>query len=101
MKVPNKIKGFAWRACKDGLPTTTNLVKKHVLTDDTCRFCLAAREDITYVVVNCGAIPDMWQFYLPELKFDPSVSLFEKALQICEINMYEILIVLFALAWSF
>ncbi|KAF5442896.1 hypothetical protein F2P56_035506 [Juglans regia] len=101
MKVPNKMKIFAWRACKDGLPIAVNLGKKRVLSDDTCRFCLSDKEDIIHPVVNCEVVKGMWRFYLPELILDRHLSLFEMDLQMCERNMYEKLSILFALAWGF
>ena len=39
MKTPNKIKNFAWRACRDMLVKKVNLKKKHITQDDTCNDC--------------------------------------------------------------
>lgn len=36
VRVPHKVKHFAWRAAKDILPTKANLVQRHVLGDGTC-----------------------------------------------------------------
>ncbi|KAL5781697.1 hypothetical protein ACOSP7_006726 [Xanthoceras sorbifolium] len=37
--VPNKIKVFAWRACKEILPTNLNLSKKGIPVSYLCSFC--------------------------------------------------------------
>ncbi|KAG2675590.1 hypothetical protein I3760_12G011500 [Carya illinoinensis] len=42
MKVPNKIKNFAWRACQNGLPVGSLLQQKRILADPTCKLCLSA-----------------------------------------------------------
>ncbi|XP_041011418.1 uncharacterized protein LOC121255205 [Juglans microcarpa x Juglans regia] len=48
MAMPNKIKIFDWRACKDGLPTKENLMKKQVVTEGHCDFCSHPREDLNH-----------------------------------------------------
>uniref|UniRef100_A0A7N2L5J3 Reverse transcriptase zinc-binding domain-containing protein n=1 Tax=Quercus lobata TaxID=97700 RepID=A0A7N2L5J3_QUELO len=39
MNVLAKVKNFVWRACRDSLPTKTNLVKQRVVDDATCDCC--------------------------------------------------------------
>jgi hypothetical protein len=39
LQVPNSVKMFLWRACKDILPTKENLFKRKVLKDAICMFC--------------------------------------------------------------
>lgn len=65
MKVPNKIKIFAWRACKNGVPTRENLVQKHVLTEATCRLYFSDWEDITHAIVTCNSLQGLMQDYIP------------------------------------
>ena len=45
MKIPIKIKTFAWRPCKDILPTKANLKKRSVIIESTCAFCEDEIED--------------------------------------------------------
>ena len=33
---PNKIKHFIWRACRNGLPTKENLVRRTIINDPIC-----------------------------------------------------------------
>ena len=39
LKVPNKIKTFAWRTCTDSLPTMENLVRRRVVQTPICSSC--------------------------------------------------------------
>lgn len=39
MKIPNTINIFAWRACRECLPTQSNLRRKKVDVEDECWFC--------------------------------------------------------------
>lgn len=56
MKVPHKVKIFALRACKEGLPTFKNLQQKKVWLENTCFF-----------VTRPLKIHLMLSFYSPEL----------------------------------
>ena len=39
VRVPNKMKVFAWRACHEILPTRVNLVKRNIIRDNICHCC--------------------------------------------------------------
>ena len=39
LHIPNKLRSFAWRACKSVLPTKVNLCSRKILTDPTCEDC--------------------------------------------------------------
>ncbi|XP_035545068.1 uncharacterized protein LOC118348173 [Juglans regia] len=100
MKVPNKLKIFAWHACKDSLPTAVNLVKRKVIPNATCRMCLSEEENIAHAIFHCGAVQDLWRYYLPELIRDKQMSLVDLAMQLCERNMAGKMCTFFALAWG-
>lgn len=53
MAVPNKIKVFAWRVCKDGLPTKHNLRQRKVMVEEFRPFCQVAKGDIYYALFEC------------------------------------------------
>lgn len=36
MKMPNKIRVFAWRVCQNILPTRENLIRRKVVPNDYC-----------------------------------------------------------------
>ena len=39
LPIPHKVRHFAWRACREALPTKVNLKRKKVLTKDSCEWC--------------------------------------------------------------
>nr|POE86684.1 putative ribonuclease h protein [Quercus suber] len=41
LRVLNKLKHFAWRACNDALPIMTYLVRRHIATTEVCSTCQA------------------------------------------------------------
>ena len=49
LNVPPKIKIFAWRACRNILPTTVNLCHRGVLDDATCEACRLGEETSGYM----------------------------------------------------
>ena len=60
MKVPNKIRVFAWRACQNILPTCENLFHRKVALDAYCERCNQAPESVLHVLWECGAAQDVW-----------------------------------------
>lgn len=61
MKVPNKIKTFACRACKEILPTKTKLAKGNVVAITTCDFCMIEAEDCMHVLRSCPPVHRVWR----------------------------------------
>ncbi|XP_035551721.1 uncharacterized protein LOC118349890 [Juglans regia] len=48
LQVPHKVKVFAWRACKDSLPTKANLIKRKLDIEGKCCFCQHPFEDLRW-----------------------------------------------------
>ncbi|KAF5455283.1 hypothetical protein F2P56_024878 [Juglans regia] len=65
MQVPKRIQTFAWRACRDILPTLTNLKKKKVDVEDRCCFYKATPEDAHHALVSCPSFKGLWKNYMP------------------------------------
>ncbi|KAL0002087.1 hypothetical protein SO802_015868 [Lithocarpus litseifolius] len=42
--VPNKVRNFLWRVCKNAIPTKSNLVQRKILIEGTCDHCQASPE---------------------------------------------------------
>ena len=60
MNVLAKVKYFVWRACRDSLPTKTNLVKRRVIDDATCDCCKVQQEDVVHALYSCPKLLDLW-----------------------------------------
>jgi hypothetical protein len=60
MKVPNSIKMFLWRACKDILPTKANLQKRGMALDPLCIFCKIEIEMTYHILWECISLQDVW-----------------------------------------
>ncbi|KAJ0095077.1 hypothetical protein Patl1_15891 [Pistacia atlantica] len=84
MPVPNKIKIFAWRACKDGLPMKGKLLGKQVPTDVRCNLCRAEPEGLYHALVQCVDVQKLWADYLPVLERDKFLNVFELAFHFWE-----------------
>ncbi|XP_042962413.1 uncharacterized protein LOC122296675 [Carya illinoinensis] len=100
MPVPNKIKIFDWRACKDGLPTKTNLLSKHVPIDGTCSFCNEKEEGACHALVGCKFLGETWLKVLPRLDIGASSNVFYMALKFCMAKLWDNLSIFFTVAWG-
>ncbi|XP_042939410.1 uncharacterized protein LOC122274438 [Carya illinoinensis] len=68
LHVPHRIKVFAWRVCKNILPTLSNLKSRKLLVDDSCIWCQEEMEDVNHALVYCPLIIDCWMHLFPSLK---------------------------------
>ena len=61
VRVPSKVSFFSWRLLRDRPPTTENLRKIHVETNDPmCPFCKSFEEDATFLFFSCKKILPLW-----------------------------------------
>ncbi|KAL0434060.1 UNVERIFIED_CONTAM: hypothetical protein Slati_2740300 [Sesamum latifolium] len=51
--VPNKVKVFGGKACRNALVTLTNLVRRCVEVANPCSFCSQQIEDLQHILLNC------------------------------------------------
>ncbi|KAL0014901.1 hypothetical protein SO802_001970 [Lithocarpus litseifolius] len=58
--VPNKVKAFTWKACRNILPTEANLCHRHVLSDSTCEACNLAEETSGHFFWECTKAKETW-----------------------------------------
>ena len=61
LSIPFKVKHFAWRACRDALPTKVNLKRRKVLTEDSCEWCKAKPETVGHVLWGCPKAQEVWE----------------------------------------
>lgn len=60
LKIPNKVKVFAWRACNDILPMKMNLANRRIITDAICLICTRFPKTAGHVLWDCGIAQDVW-----------------------------------------
>ncbi|KAF5443558.1 hypothetical protein F2P56_036105, partial [Juglans regia] len=78
MNVPRKIKTFAWRACRNILPTLQNLRTRKVDVEGGCCFCGERDEDVLHALLFCPQLREMWRQLGPiGFKFQHGKSLLD------------------------
>ena len=60
LSIPNKVRNFVWRACKNSIPVKTNLVRRKVLNEDSCDHCHLSCEDTLHALWNCPCLSPIW-----------------------------------------
>jgi hypothetical protein len=60
LKLPSKIKIFAWRALHGLLPLKSILVNRHIGHSGQCPICLLGPEDISHLLFTCPAAQGLW-----------------------------------------
>ncbi|KAK9988971.1 hypothetical protein SO802_029210 [Lithocarpus litseifolius] len=60
LPIPHKIRHFAWRACRNILPTKDNLFHRKVLTDCRCDECGEASESSGHLFWSCPRAQLVW-----------------------------------------
>ncbi|KAK9993659.1 hypothetical protein SO802_023362 [Lithocarpus litseifolius] len=53
LQIPNKIRNFMWRACRNILPTKANLFHKWIAQDSTCEVCGNSEETTGHLLWHC------------------------------------------------
>ena len=61
LEVPNKVKNFVWRACREALPTKANLYRRKIAQDALCDSCKGRSEDGSHSIFFCPNVQVMWQ----------------------------------------
>ncbi|KAL0358068.1 UNVERIFIED_CONTAM: putative ribonuclease H protein [Sesamum calycinum] len=59
-RVPNKIKVFLWRVCKEAIPTTSNLIRRTCDVKPVCTMCGAPYEDSKHALLKCFFARQAW-----------------------------------------
>ena len=60
LKLPAKVRIFAWRACIDGLPTRLNLAKRGLNVGAGCPLCEKAVESSSHALIYCNKLCEVW-----------------------------------------
>ncbi|KAK4413195.1 hypothetical protein Salat_2732000 [Sesamum alatum] len=59
-RVPNRVKNFCWKICKEAVPVTNNLVKRRVLIEDLCSVCKMNGETLRHAFLECPYTRFLW-----------------------------------------
>lgn len=60
LNVPNSVKMHILKACRDAIPTCSNLYKRKVIEEDRCPICKAYLEAAGNALWSCVAARDVW-----------------------------------------
>nr|XP_023894138.1 uncharacterized protein LOC112006071 [Quercus suber] len=61
LEVPNKVKNFVWRACREALPTKANLYRRKIAQDALCDSCKVRFEDGSHSIFFCSNVQVVWR----------------------------------------
>ncbi|XP_030964645.1 uncharacterized protein LOC115985893 [Quercus lobata] len=61
LRVPNKIRSFTWRACRNILPTKANLFRRKITPDSICEVCGNFEETTSHVLWHCHRAKEVWK----------------------------------------
>ena len=60
LRIPNKVKNFLWRACREAIPIKANLKRRHITENDRCERCRNKEETVLYVLWTCSKLDSVW-----------------------------------------
>lgn len=63
LQLPNKVKNFIWRACRDSLPTKSHLFHRKIVASSLCAFSCEVEEDIFHILCKCSTVHPVWEKY--------------------------------------
>lgn len=61
LKIPGKIKHFAWKVLHGALPCFGVLASRHIPCSAQCPVCLVEAEDIQHCLFRCRRATDVWE----------------------------------------
>lgn len=69
MKIPNKIKNFAWRVYKYILPSKVDFAKRYIIVETFCDFCAAEIENGLSALFSYPHVHRVWRDCFPNIDF--------------------------------
>ncbi|KAF5205698.1 Reverse transcriptase zinc-binding domain [Thalictrum thalictroides] len=60
LRVPHRIKLFAWKCIRNCLPTKSNLHFRNITKNDLCPMCLMHSETLSHCLFTCPLISPIW-----------------------------------------
>ncbi|XP_050277977.1 uncharacterized protein LOC126719473 [Quercus robur] len=68
LRIPNKVKNFIWRSCRDTIPVKNNLKKRQILQDDSCDHYHQVSKMVLHAIWECPTLTPIWDS-IQELSF--------------------------------
>jgi len=104
LNVLNKIKSYAWRVCRNIIPTMVNLCQRQVIDDDMCEACELGKETSGHIFWECKVAHDVWVqsgiiFKAQGVRYNEFVDLVWYLIFIQHVGN-DFLEMLFLIAWS-
>lgn len=59
--IPNKVRNFLWCACHNAIPVKQNLVRRKIITEDTCEQCNLNSETVCHALWECPKSAEVWE----------------------------------------
>ena len=63
LNIPAKGRIFAWRLCKDAIPTMLNLNKRRVQVEPICPLCKGDMESVEHAIFKCDIACCVWKMW--------------------------------------
>ena len=60
LKIPAKVRIFAWRLCMKTIPSMLNMSNKGIQVDLTCPICYGEPESTEHAIIYCEAAKKVW-----------------------------------------
>ena len=79
LRVPNKIKNFLWRVCRDAIPTKSNLKRRHII-NSLCERCWNEDEPPLHALWSCSELSSVWYLSKWSTRQIPGVTNFKELL---------------------
>ena len=60
LKCPNTVRNLIWRACHNSLPSKCNLMRRTIISEQSCERCKGENEDVLHTVWSCKELDRVW-----------------------------------------
>uniref|UniRef100_A0A803PXR5 Reverse transcriptase domain-containing protein n=1 Tax=Cannabis sativa TaxID=3483 RepID=A0A803PXR5_CANSA len=105
LKLPSKVRIFAWRAFHDALPTAAILHFRHIASDSLCPICKLQPETIPHALLCCKRPKQVWNQWdlLPGLHLSRITSMQDFMVHVSSVlsqDLFELFITVMWCLWS-
>ena len=108
VKVPSKLKVFAWRLAKSSLPTGEVRERRHMATSALCPVCNVSTDTWRHSLLDCNMARPVWALKDDDVTLplfadetpDPKLWLFSLSQVLSQEKYIEVLVTLWAIWWA-